>query len=82
MKKTIVVLLLIAVVISGCSRFVGKNAMFVEIDAGTNCDEKQSKQQSLEGLDIGFQFVTKLAVGEHDACEEGAECRRQAYQAH
>ena len=54
----------------------------IEVNAGADRDEKQAKQQALEGFDVGFELVAIFAVGQHDTGEEGAECRRQVDQGH
>ena len=49
-----------------------------EGDAHADRDEEQPEQQALEGLEVAFEFVAILAVGEQHAGEEGAEGGRHA----
>ena len=49
-----------------------------EQDDGTNRNKKHAQQQPLERIDVAFQLVSILAVREHHARQEGAQCGRQA----
>ncbi len=46
-----------------------------EIDAGPHGDEEQAEQQALEGLDVGLELVSELAVGQYHAGQKGAQRR-------
>ena len=52
-----------------------------EPDVGGHADrnEEESEQEPFEGLDVRFELVAELAVGEHDAREEGAERHREPH---
>ena len=45
-------------------------------------DEEQPEQQSLEGLDVGLEFVAKFAVREQHAGQKSAQRQRQAHLTH
>ena len=53
-----------------------------EIDPRTDGDEKQAKQQTLEGIDVTFQFVAVFAVGQNNPGEKRAKSGRKTDQCH
>ncbi len=53
-----------------------------EVQRGSHGDEEDPEEQTLEGLDVGLQFVAVLAVGQHYACEEGPERGAQPHPGH
>ncbi len=55
---------------------------YLEVDARAHGDEEEPQQQALEGLDVGFQLVPELAVGQHDTGEERPQSRREAHEHH
>jgi hypothetical protein len=61
---------------------VRNSAIKAKVDTGPDGDEEQPQQQPLERLDIGFQFVAKLRVGQNDARQEGSQSGREANQGH
>ncbi len=48
-----------------------------KIEAGSDGDEKDAQQQSLERLDVALQLVAVFAVGQHHTGDEGAQGRGQ-----
>ncbi|MDT4847082.1 hypothetical protein FQZ97_811290 [compost metagenome] len=44
-----------------------------EVGGHAHADEEQAEQQTLEGLDLGFEFVAVFGVGQQQAGDEGAE---------
>ena len=54
----------------------------IEVDRGAHGDEEDGEQQSLERVDLALQLVAVLAVGQHDAGEEGSQRRAQSHLAH
>ena len=53
-----------------------------EVDRRADAEEEQPEQQTLERFEVGFEFVAVFAGRQHDAGDEGAECRRQADELH
>ena len=60
-------------------RFAGGEA---DVCAHAYADEEQAKQESLERIDAGFDFVAVFGIGEEDASEEGAQRHRDATHLH
>ncbi|KAG1200456.1 hypothetical protein G6F35_012370 [Rhizopus arrhizus] len=50
----------------------------VEVDAHAHRNEEQAQQQPLERLDLCFQFVPELRIGQQHAGQEGAEAGAEA----
>lgn len=53
-----------------------------EVDGSAHGDKEKPEQQSLEGLEVTFQLVLELRVGQDHTCEESPQGRGEADRFH